>query len=418
MTEGSRQRRDGVYVLHQTDSDRGDTLAAVVPARARQPLPASPAGEGLSNVIPFMRPRASDARGAVPEIVLPADAQRTPLAQRFVERWRMAAFAAVSLALHGSLALFLWREPPPLASIGKEVISVELVLGANDPVIGASLNPGAQERDQEGNETQSDPAEQQRSTDKATEQPQNVAVAEKEAAPEQTSELERQADEPQPRDNQAAETQQPAEPKPSVAMVESPQPPEIATSAPREIPPDSMDISLLPQPEQKPVETPPEPKPAQQQPAQKKPEPKAEPKQVAKPPKTKERAKQPTRVAAPTKDSASEESHSSVRMNRASGVGQGRSDNDTNYRGIVFAHLRRHQQYPSDARSRGDQGAATVTFALDGSGRVTSVRLTRGSGHGSLDQEAQAMVRRASPFPAPPSGHSVSFTAPISFSLR
>jgi protein TonB len=80
--------------------------------------------------------------------------------------------------------------------------------------------------------------------------------------------------------------------------------------------------------------------------------------------------------------------------------------------------LRRHQQYPPDARSRGEQGTATVSFSLDGGGRVTSARLARGSGIGSLDQEVQAMVRRASPFPAPPSRQSVSFTVPVTFRLN
>jgi len=71
-----------------------------------------------------------------------------------------------------------------------------------------------------------------------------------------------------------------------------------------------------------------------------------------------------------------------------------------------------------DVRSRGQQGTATVSFSLDGGGRVTAARLVRGSGIASIDQEVQAMVRRSSPFPAPPSGRSVSFTVPVSFRLN
>jgi len=59
-----------------------------------------------------------------------------------------------------------------------------------------------------------------------------------------------------------------------------------------------------------------------------------------------------------------------------------------------------------------------VTFSLDGGGRVTASRLARGSGVASLDAEVQAMVRRASPFPAPPGGASRSFTVPVSFRLN
>jgi len=99
-------------------------------------------------------------------------------------------------------------------------------------------------------------------------------------------------------------------------------------------------------------------------------------------------------------------------------VGVGRSAADSNYAGLVSAHLRRHQQYPADARSRGEQGTATVSFSLDGGGHVTSARLLRGSGIASIDAEVQAMVRRASPFPAPPSGRGVSFTVPVRFRLH
>jgi protein TonB len=101
-----------------------------------------------------------------------------------------------------------------------------------------------------------------------------------------------------------------------------------------------------------------------------------------------------------------------------SGAGPGRSDAETNYRGIAAAHLARFKQFPAEARSRGEQGNSVVSFTIDGSGRVTRVALVRGTGIASLDQESQAMVRRASPFPAPPAGRPVSITAPVSFHLR
>ena len=102
----------------------------------------------------------------------------------------------------------------------------------------------------------------------------------------------------------------------------------------------------------------------------------------------------------------------------SSGVGRGRSDAETNYRGLVAAHLARHKQFPADARGRGEQGSALVMFSLDGGGAVTSVKLMRGSGIASFDQETQAMVRRASPFPAPPSGRPMMFTVPVRFHLQ
>ena len=94
-----------------------------------------------------------------------------------------------------------------------------------------------------------------------------------------------------------------------------------------------------------------------------------------------------------------------------------RSDHDTNYAELVSAHLRRPKQYPPDALSRGEQGKAAVSFSLDGDGRVTSARVVRGSGFASIDGDATAMVHRASPFPAPPSGRSVNFTLPVNYRL-
>src|SRR5262249_46861565 len=113
-----------------------------------------------------------------------------------------------------------------------------------------------------------------------------------------------------------------------------------------------------------------------------------------------------------------EASQSSAPSEASSGVGHGRSTKDANYRGRVAAHLGRYKRFPPEARQRGNQGSAIVSFAVDGSGRVPSVELARGSGSPALDQEAQAMVRRASPFPPPPDGRATTFTAPVSFRLN
>ena len=83
----------------------------------------------------------------------------------------------------------------------------------------------------------------------------------------------------------------------------------------------------------------------------------------------KEPAASPRRRARrPTREAKASDAIDARRTTSASGA----PDRDTNYPGLVSAHLRRHKQYPSDARSRGDQGTATVTFSLDGGGRVTS----------------------------------------------
>ncbi len=397
---GRRQASIGELVPLRPGHGRVDDDAAV-PVRAERSSSAIEAVD-LSNVVPFMRPRAPEARYA-PPVALPTDAARLPATGLAGERTRLAAFAAVSLAVHGALFMAFWREPEPLASIGVEVISAEIVLGATAPA-GVAVTPGEQQLQAAASAT--DPAEtdpQRAAEQKATEQPQNVPVGRAETAPEQSTMLERQADERLPDDNKAAPREErQAEPKRAIAMVESPDP-DTATAAPREIPPDTTELSLLPQPEEKPVEPKPEPKPQAAAPT---------PVKNAKP------ARERRRVAAPTRERAAEQARASTPSTAANSVGIGRSNNATNYAGLVSAHLRRHQQYPADARSRGDQGTASVTFTLDAGGRVTAARLARSSGVSSIDSEVTAMVRRASPFPAPPAGRSVSFTVPVNFRLN
>ncbi|MCZ7658802.1 MAG: energy transducer TonB [Xanthobacteraceae bacterium] len=212
-------------------------------------------------------------------------------------------------------------------------------------------------------------------------------------------------------------------------MVESPQA-EIATQAPVETPPDAANPTLLPQAEAKPEPTPdempvapvplPEPRPEAAKPVAppKPPEPaKPKPEQARKPaPKPKDTVRR--RIAARSDARTSERSAGAVSTRASTGAGLGRASRNANYAGQVSAHLQRHKQYPPEARARGDEGRATVSFSLDGGGRVTSVRLARSSGVASLDREVQAMVRRASPFPAPPDGRAQSFSVPVGFGLR
>jgi periplasmic protein TonB len=397
---GMNSLKTGELIALRPGHRRGDD-AATVPVRPERPLFLGETSVDLSNVVPFVRPAEQEAVQAAPVVALPADAARAATSV-VRERGRLAAFIALSLLVHGALIAVLWREPDPLASIGLPVISVEIVVGATAPA-GAAPVPGENETQAAASPTDPQPTEVAREAEqKATEQPQDVPVAKQEAAPEETTPLERQADELQP------------DPKPAVAMVESPKP-DQATAPP----PDAMDVTLLPQPEQKPVK-PAEAKPVEQKSApkqvQRKPEPEPKQRIAARPTETK--AAEPARIAAPTKERPSERARASAPANPANNLGVGRSDYDTNYRGLVAAHLARYKQYPADARSRGDRGTAAVTFSIGGGGGVTSVSLARSSGIASIDQEVQAMVRRASPFPAPPGGRSQSFTVPVSFHLN
>ncbi len=65
----------------------------------------------------------------------------------------------------------------------------------------------------------------------------------------------------------------------------------------------------------------------------------------------------------------------------------------------------------------GATGVAVVAFTLGADGQVLSATLAHPSGHVKLDEAAVAMVRRASPLPAPPAELSapVSLTVPIRY---
>ena len=131
---------------------------------------------------------------------------------------------------------------------------------------------------------------------------------------------------------------------------------------------------------------------------------------------TKKKGEERKRIAART-DERTRERESGAPWSQGSNGAVGRAGL-MNYSGLVSAHLQKYKRYPADAEARGDKGRATVSFSLDGNGRVTSVRLARSSGVSSLDQEVQAMVRRASPFPAPPDGRSQSFLQSIGYGSR
>ena len=179
-----RQISVGEIIPLRSAHGRVDDLDAVVPARAEHSLPANDTGADLGNVVPFMRPRGN-ARTA-PAVVLPADAARPGAGGLTRERLRLAAFVTASLALHAGLFMAFWREPAPLASIGMEVISVEIVVGATAPA-GVAPTQGEQQVNAaaapETEETEVDKAEE-----KATAQPQTVEVAREETAPEQKTE--------------------------------------------------------------------------------------------------------------------------------------------------------------------------------------------------------------------------------------
>ena len=74
----------------------------------------------------------------------------------------------------------------------------------------------------------------------------------------------------------------------------------------------------------------------------------------------------------------------------------------------VWAALARHKP------RAGQKGSPTVVFTIGAGGRLGSARISRSSGNTRIDQLALATIRRAAPFPAPPSG-GTSFSIRIDF---
>jgi periplasmic protein TonB len=86
------------------------------------------------------------------------------------------------------------------------------------------------------------------------------------------------------------------------------------------------------------------------------------------------------------------------------------------WKGELLAHLNRYKRYPAGATG---VGTVSVAFAIDRSGVVTSARLVASCGDSALDEEAVALLRRASPVPPPPPGighgAAIALTVPIRF---
>ncbi|HEX7872820.1 MAG TPA: energy transducer TonB [Sphingobium sp.] len=90
------------------------------------------------------------------------------------------------------------------------------------------------------------------------------------------------------------------------------------------------------------------------------------------------------------------------------------------YAARVRSWLYAHKVYPRRARMRREEGIVRVRFILDRTGALIDGMILAGSGKAVLDEEAMAMMRRASPYPRAPdaiTGDRLEFIAPIEFTL-
>lgn len=103
------------------------------------------------------------------------------------------------------------------------------------------------------------------------------------------------------------------------------------------------------------------------------------------------------------------------------GAGQGNPDAEKAYLAHIVKKLNRYKKYPASIRAKRVSGTATIRFTLNASGEVATSHLVTGSGHPALDQEAMALVRRASPFkhfPKTIERTTMTLTVPIHFNTR
>ena len=90
------------------------------------------------------------------------------------------------------------------------------------------------------------------------------------------------------------------------------------------------------------------------------------------------------------------------------------------WEGKVLAKLERLKRYPKESQSAGDQDRIMVTIRVDRAGNVITSSILRSRGLSALDAEVMALVRRCSPFPAPPASlrdADLTFVVPVEFSV-
>jgi protein TonB len=357
-----------------------DRLGAVVPTSAATAL----AGADLTNVIVLAHRRNTSGVDA-PSVTVKDEERPAP-----VWSWRdstpWTALIAAALLLHLALVLFFLRDPVPIPSLALDSISVDIVLGGQTEA-GVAQAPSPAE---------SAPSTASESPPKATAQPLDVTEQTKpelrpriETAEPQPEEQKRQ--EPKPEEPQVEPKVAAAQPEPAAEAAEPE--PTPAPAEPAQVASAAAEVEVEPTPK---FPDPEKPKPVEQPVASQPPPPQQEP------------AETPREQSKPTPPA--------VAASR-SGVGVGSSREVRDWAARVSAYLARNKRYPADALARGIGGTASIAFAVDADGRVTSVRLVRSSGNASLDRESQDLVRRAAPFPPPPQGKA-SITVPVNFNVR
>ena len=197
-----------------------------------------------------------------------------------------------------------------------------------------------------------------------------------------------------------------------------PPPPEPPKPEPKPEP--KVEPKPLPKPEPKKIEKPkPEPKKVEKKPLPK-PEPRPEPKIEPKPEPQAEPAPSPAATPAPAVNSNLPANNKSIAAAPAQKVAQelnlsnAQSDEDFSK---VLAAVKKHKNYPSNARRMRHQGVVEVRFLLKTDGSIDELKVSKSSGFESLDKGAiENILKASSEFPKPKEDRYLRF--PIAFTLK
>ena len=94
---------------------------------------------------------------------------------------------------------------------------------------------------------------------------------------------------------------------------------------------------------------------------------------------------------------------------------------EADYYATLLAWLERHKEYPRRAQMRRHEGVAHLRFTIDGEGHVLAFRVERSSGHASLDDAVERMIRKAEPLPPIPVAlgkERLDLVVPVQFFLK
>ena len=72
------------------------------------------------------------------------------------------------------------------------------------------------------------------------------------------------------------------------------------------------------------------------------------------------------------------------------------------YLDMVRLRIESHKKYPETARVRRVEGRTTIRFVIEPDGRVSGLKIAKGSRNKALDRAAFSAVKESSPFPRPP----------------